>query len=148
MRDGVLVYECAVAAACPGGAVRGVTGASHQIQPGYYGLSPDESARIDPLGIGPSRALVDYWQKYPKPNDAGTLDGFNLMGYRFAAPIENRFKTLVGRADYTLSGTQRLFARVNLMHDAIESARRSFPARRRPRPSACATGGSRRGTTG
>ena len=97
LRDGILVYQCAVAAACAGGTVRGLTGASHQIQAGYYGLSPAELAAIDPLGLGPSRALVQYWQQYPTPNDPGT-DGLNVMAYRFAAPVENNFKTFVGRA--------------------------------------------------
>ena len=36
------IYPCAVAAACPEGQCAGLTGAAHQIQPGYYGLSPAE----------------------------------------------------------------------------------------------------------
>ena len=39
MRDGVLVYPCAIAAECPGGSVRGFNN-SHSIAPGNYGLSP------------------------------------------------------------------------------------------------------------
>jgi hypothetical protein len=35
-RDGVLQYQCAVASACPGGAVQGFSG-SHQIAPGWFG---------------------------------------------------------------------------------------------------------------
>ena len=121
LRDGIVVYQCAVPTACPGGTVRGVTGVSHQIQAGYYGLSPAELATLDPLGIGPSRALVDYWQQYPKPNDQGT-DGVSMMAYRFAAPIQNRFNTLVSRVDASISGNHRLFGRVNLMHDDIQAA--------------------------
>ena len=121
LRDGVVVYQCAVAAQCPGGTVRGVTGSSHEIQPGYYGLSPAELAAIDPLGLGPNGPLLQQARQYPSPNDPGT-DGHNLMAYRFAAPIDNRFKTLVGRVDYTLSDEHRLFARFNGMHDDTQAA--------------------------
>ncbi len=60
MRDGVLIYQCAVAALCPGGSVRGVAN-NHSIPSGYYGMSPAEIAAIDPLGIGPSRAALEYF---------------------------------------------------------------------------------------
>ena len=60
MRDGVLVYPCAVAAECPGGTVRGFNN-SHTIAPGNYGLSPWRPGRLDPLGIGPSRLATDYF---------------------------------------------------------------------------------------
>ena len=121
LRDGILIYECADTAACPAATVRGVTGAAHQIQLGYYGLSPAELASIDPLGIGANPAVMQYWKPYPSPNDAG-VDRLNLMAYRFAAPTETRFRTLVGRVDYSYSGSHRLFARANLMHDDIEAA--------------------------
>ncbi len=121
LRDGILVYQCADPAACPGGTVRGVTGASHTVKPGYYGLLPAEMAAIDPLGVGPNLAMLQYWQQYPRPNDPGT-EGLNQMAFRFAAPSENLFKTLVGRADYSVSGAHRLFGRVNVMRDHIEAA--------------------------
>ena len=47
-RDGVLIYQCAVASACPGGSVRGFAN-THTVAPGFYGLTPAELARIDPL---------------------------------------------------------------------------------------------------
>ena len=64
MRDGVLVYPCAVAAECPGGSVRGFNN-SHAIAPGNYGLSPGDLAVLDPLGIGPSRLATDYFEPVP-----------------------------------------------------------------------------------
>jgi hypothetical protein len=119
-RDGVLQYECASAAACPGGTVQGFTG-NHSIEPGWYGLSPAEIAAIDPLGIGPSRAASDYFNLYPSPNEPG-LDGKNIMDYRFAAPIKNDFKTFISRLDYRINGNQSLFARLNIQDDAVNSA--------------------------
>jgi hypothetical protein len=55
-------------------------------------LSPGDLAVLDPLGIGPSRLATDYFSQYPTPNDPG-IDGLNLVGYRFAAPIQNTFNT-------------------------------------------------------
>ena len=63
--------------------------------------SPSEIAGLDPLGIGPSRAVADHFKKYPLPNDPGR-DGINYMGYRFSAPIENEFNTDHHRFDYLL----------------------------------------------
>ena len=119
MRDGVLVYPCAVAGECPGGTVRGFNNA-HTIAPGHYGLSPGDLAVLDPLGIGPSRLATDLFNQYPAPNDPG-IDGLNLAGYRFAAPISNTFNTGIGRVDYRMSGNHSLFGRFNLQDDEIVS---------------------------
>ena len=120
MRDGVLVYPCAVPAQCPGGTVQGFT-ASHAIPAGHYGLTPGELAQLDPLGIGPSRLATEYFQRYPVPNDPG-IDSLNLVGYRFAAPVENRFNTFIGRTDYRMTGNHSFFARFNLQDDAVLTA--------------------------
>jgi len=121
LRDGILQYTCAEPGACPGGSVRGVSGASHPIQPGYYGLSPAELRAIDPLGIGANAAVLEYWKAYPTPNNPG-FDGVNTMAYRFAAPIENQFRTFVSRADYAVGTSHRIFGRLNLMRDRVDAA--------------------------
>lgn len=120
MRDGVLIYQCAVAALCPGGTVRGFSN-THQVPAGFYGLTPAESARIDPLGVGPSRAASQYWSQFPVPNDPGR-DGRNIMGYRFNSPIENLFRTYIGRVDYRMTSNQSLFGRFNFQDDEVASA--------------------------
>ncbi len=120
MRDGVLLYQCAVASACPGGSAQGFS-SSHAVPAGWYGLNPSEIAAIDPLAIGPSRAASQYFKQFPSPNDTGT-DGKNLMAFRFAAPIENDFNTLISRVDYRLTTQQTLFARFNLQDDTINAA--------------------------
>jgi hypothetical protein len=119
-RDGVIMYRCAVAAACPGGSVQGFTN-SHAVQNGWYGLSPSEIATLDPLGIGPSLAASQYFKQYPSPNDPGQ-DGANIMNYRFAAPIKNDFKTLISRVDYRMNGNHSLFGRLNAQDDQINAA--------------------------
>jgi len=111
LRDGVLVYQCASAAACPGGTVQGFTG-SHTIPAGSYGLTPAELTRIDPLHIGPSAATMAYFRQFPSPNQEGTYPG-NIDDFRFAAPIDNTFRTYIARADYRLNGSQSFFGRIN-----------------------------------
>ena len=121
LRDGVLVYVCATAAACPGGTVNGFT-AAHSIPAGRYGLTPAQIAALDPLGIGPSRAVSNHFRQYPMPNDPGR-DGINYMGYRFSAPLENQFNTTITRFDYLLDrgGNHKLFARTGMQDDTINS---------------------------
>ena len=117
MRDGVLIYRCAVASACPGGTVQGLR-SSHTVAPGTYGLTPAELRRVDPAGVGVSQFAVNYWQQYPLPNFDGR-DALNIMGYRFAAPLENQFNTVISRGDYRISGSQSLFGRFNTQSDEI-----------------------------
>jgi hypothetical protein len=118
MRDGVLVYPCATPGQCPATTVAGFS-ASHAIPAGFHGMSPAELAAIDPLHIGPSLAASQVFQQYPVPNDPG-IDGFNLVGYRFAAPVQNTFNTTIGRADYRM-GNQSFFGRLNFQDDTVNS---------------------------
>ncbi len=114
-RDGVLMYQCAVASQCPGGTVRGFS-STHDVEAGWYGLSPSQVAAIDPLGIGPSRAASELFKEYPSPNEPG-LDGHNIKDYRFAAPITNDYNTIIARVDYRVSSNGSLFGRVNVQDD-------------------------------
>ena len=120
MRDGVLMYQCATAGACPGGSVRGATG-NHTVPAGWYGMTPAEIAAIDPLGVGPSQAALQYFRQFPAPNDPGR-DNRNLMDYRFAAPIENDFFNLVSRVDYKAADNHSFFARIGKQDDTINTA--------------------------
>jgi hypothetical protein len=117
MRDGVLIYGCDDPSACPATSVQGFSG-SHAVPAGFYGLTPAQLTAIDPLHLGPSRAASEIFNKYPHPNDPG-LDGFNIVGYRFASPIQNRFNTYIGRVDYRPTSSQSLFGRFNVQDDAI-----------------------------
>jgi hypothetical protein len=119
LRDGVLVYVCGVASACPGGTVRGFS-ETHTIPAGRYALTPAEIATLDPLAIGPSRAVSDHFKKYPLPNDPGR-DGINYMGYRFSAPIKNDYNTYITRFDYLMdaNGNHKLFFRSGKQDDTI-----------------------------
>jgi hypothetical protein len=114
-RDGVLIYRCADATACPGGSVAGLT-TTHAVAAGFYGMTPADLTRVDPLHIGPSLKASEIFRQYPSPNDQGR-DGRNIMGYRFAAPIDNDFRTYISRFDYKMAANQSLFGRMNFQND-------------------------------
>lgn len=69
-------------------------------------------------GIGVSQAMLKYFQAYPMPNDNAVGDGFNFVGYRFAAPTPAGFDTDVLRLDYniTADGSEKLFWRGQLQN--------------------------------
>ena len=79
IRDGVLMYQCAVASACPGGSAQRLQLVARG--PGRLVRSdPSQIAAIDPLGIGPSRAASQYFQAVPVAERDGNRrqepDGF------------------------------------------------------------------------
>lgn len=127
-RDGVLVYQCANAALCPGGTVNGLAN-SHTIQPGFYGLTPAELAAIDPLGIGPNLAAIAQFQQYPTSNSSGTFDAVNLRGFTFAGPVKNFFRTWIARADYNIdsNANHTIYWRGTLHDDNFVVATQQFP---------------------
>ncbi|HET9261613.1 MAG TPA: carboxypeptidase-like regulatory domain-containing protein [Vicinamibacterales bacterium] len=123
-RDGVMIYQCDDRdgfASCPTSAtsVTGVSGAAYSVPAGSYGLSPAEIAALDPLGIGPNAALLGYWAQYPTEiNDSSVGDGVNIVGHRFAAPIDNTFNTYISKLDFN-AGNHTFFLRGTVQDDAV-----------------------------
>ncbi|MGB7147745.1 MAG: carboxypeptidase-like regulatory domain-containing protein [Terriglobales bacterium] len=115
--DGVIQYQCSVASQCPGGSVMGASGASYPVQPGYYGLGyvggQSALAQMDPLGIGPSSAMLNYFKMYPAPNDFTVGNEVNFAGYRFPGRQLISENWYIGRLDYklTANGNHTLFFR-------------------------------------
>src|SRR4029079_18601989 len=99
--------------------VQGFT-SSHPVPAGYHGMTPAELTAVDPLQLGPSQLVSDWFKQYPDSNDPG-LDVYNIVGFRFASPIENRFNTYIGRIDYRANEGQSFFGRFNFQDDAIVS---------------------------
>jgi len=110
---------------------QGTTGCG-PIQAGFYALSPAQVTSIDPEStdsnwtgpIGPNPAVLAYDQLLPDPNDSGSFDQLNILGYRFGAPVKNLFNTAVVRADIHLDHADKhtIFWRGTLMHDTINDA--------------------------
>ena len=125
-RDGVMIYKCvdrAGFAPCPTSAtsVTGVSGRAYTVPAGSYGLSPAEISAIDPLGIGPNAAMLRYWSQYPTDiNDTSAdSDGVNVVGHRFAAPIDNLFNTYIGKLNFNAGSNHALFVRSTLQDDTV-----------------------------
>lgn len=89
---------------------------------GVQALNAQQLAAMDPLGIGPNPTVLNFFKSYPLPNDPGAGDGLNYSGYRFAAPIHNKYNAYISRLDYTLTqdGRHTLFFRGNLQTDQTQ----------------------------
>ena len=76
---------------------------------------------IDPLGIGPGPAALDYFRSYPSPNDSTVGDGLNTAGYRFTASTPLVWNTLISKVDWNVdkNSAHRMFARTNYQRDSI-----------------------------
>ena len=152
MRDGVLIYGCDNPGDCPATSVQGFA-PSHAVPAGYHGMTPAELTAVDPLHLGPSQAVSDIFKQYPSPNDPG-LDGYNIVGFRFASPIENRFNTYIGRIDYRHSRRPELLRTLQLPGRRRRGSVQQFPGQaaeqhaegRRARVSRSATTGCSRRT--
>lgn len=111
LREGIMRYQyCSVDVDSNGGCPGDVR---------VQALSPQDLAALDPLHVGPSATMLDFFKTYPLPNDVGTGDGLNYSGYRFAAPVKNRYDTYIARLDYVLTqnGKHTIFWRGNLQND-------------------------------
>ncbi len=81
-------------------------------------LSPtDIRTRIDPAGIGPNAAVLRLFQSYPEPNDFALGDGFNIVGYRFTAPVGLTWRTYIARFDYSINSKHNVFVRGQMQND-------------------------------
>jgi TonB dependent receptor-like, beta-barrel len=123
-RDGVMIYQCderAGFAACPTSptSVTGISGTTYAVPAGSYGLSPAQIAAIDPLGIGPNAAMLQYWSQFPTDiNDSSVGDGVNVVGHRFAAPIANKFDTYISKLTFN-AGNHSVFWRGTMQDDTV-----------------------------
>ena len=93
-------------------------------------LSATDLAALDPAGTGFDSSVISYIStRYPINSTANAAvdlsggDGVNTAGYRFTyANPDNRI-TYVGRVDYNLTPTQRIFGRFTITRrNTIESA--------------------------
>lgn len=118
LRQGIIQYQCLTASQCPGGSVVGENGQSYSVQPGYYALGPAQLKQMDPLGIGPSQVVLNYFNKtYPEPNDFSVGNVVNYAGYRFGAPEKNSDNYYIGRLDYRVNDKNSLFFRWTSVDD-------------------------------
>lgn len=122
LADGVLVYQCAVASACPGGTVQGLT-SSHTISAGNFGLPPTAGSgpsvqSLDPAGLGVNPAMVAYMAQLPAGNSpaSGFDGGLAFNGLNFDTTLPTKSNLYTARMDYNLTqnGRQSIFVRGSL----------------------------------
>ena len=120
-RNGYIQYRCRTAADCPASTVT-VGGRTFNISAGVRALSPAELGTVDPLGLGSNPAVLEHFRRYPEPNDPGR-DGLNIVGFRFAAPIQEDQNTAILRTDFNIdrTGNHTVFWRGNLQDDTRSS---------------------------
>lgn len=113
LRDGIVGYQCANPASCPGGSVTGISGTTYTVQPGTFMLNNNQLTAMDPLGLGADPASLTFFNSFPLPNDTTVGDPPNFDGYRFAAPTTTHENWMIGRVDYKLTsnGNNSLFIR-------------------------------------
>ena len=74
-----------------------------------------QSAMLDPLHAGFDTDVLTFMNgRYPAPNDPTQGDGVNTEGLRFTYPQPDIETTYVGRIDYNLTRTQKIFGRFTI----------------------------------
>ncbi|HEY0760538.1 MAG TPA: carboxypeptidase-like regulatory domain-containing protein [Acidisarcina sp.] len=92
-------------------------------------LSGAQVAALDPAGIGFDPALLSFiTSRYPQANDLSQGDGVNTGGYRFTYPTPDLQTSYVGRIDYALTPTQRLFGRFTINRQNAVQSIPTFPS--------------------
>jgi hypothetical protein len=86
-------------------------------------LSGSQVAALDPGKVGfDAGELAFINSRYPIANDYSQGDGVNTGGYRFTTPTPDNTITYVGRIDYNLTPTQKIYGRFSINHrDATSS---------------------------
>ena len=78
-------------------------------------LSGSQIKTLDPAGIGLDAAEMSFISsRYPAANDLSRGDGVNTGGYRFTYPAPDNNVNYIGRIDYNLTSTQKVFGRFNI----------------------------------
>ena len=91
-------------------------------------LTVAQVAALDPQGVGFNTPELTFIAgRYPTANDPTQGDGVNTGGYRFTAPTPDNAITYVGRIDYNLTPTQKIFGRFTINRENSIYALQEFP---------------------
>jgi hypothetical protein len=78
-------------------------------------INATQATAFDPADIGFNPSVLAFLAKrYPAPNDPTQGDGVNTEGLRFSYPEPDLNTTYVGRVDYNLTKTQKIYGRVTI----------------------------------
>ena len=91
-------------------------------------LSVAQVKKLDPAGIGfDTGELAFIAGRYPAANDLTQGDGVNTGGYRFTYPTPDNSINYVGRIDYNLSKTHKVFGRFTINRENSTESLPVFP---------------------
>jgi hypothetical protein len=72
-------------------------------------------------GCGPDPNVEALFNQYPHSNSTAVGDGFNFVGYTFAAPTPGSLNTYVAKFDFNLTQNQHVFVRGGMQGDNLGS---------------------------
>jgi Carboxypeptidase regulatory-like domain len=82
----------------------------------------------DPAQLGVDQSWLAFINKrFPQPNLTSGGDGLNSIGYTFDAPNNDLETNYVGRADYTMNDSMKLFARFSISREDSIFQPNEFP---------------------
>src|SRR6185437_11917908 len=77
-------------------------------------------------GLAPALTSL-FSSRYPDPNDFSVGDGINSAGFRFNAPNPLKENDYLGRADFNINNSNKLFARFNFTNITAINFLNQFP---------------------
>jgi len=82
---------------------------------------------FDPAGIGiDTNWVTGFDARFPHSNNSNSGDGVNSGGYNFNAPDNDNLTTYVGRIDYNLNQSMKLFGRFTISRENAVEAPNEF----------------------
>ena len=70
-----------------------------------------------PAGCGPDPNVEALFNQYPQPNSTAVGDGYNFVGYTFAAPTPGSLNTYIAKFDFNINQNQHVFVRGGMQGD-------------------------------
>src|SRR5580704_11484549 len=70
-----------------------------------------------PAGCGPDPNVEALFNQYPQPNSTAVGDGYNFVGYIFAAPTLGSLNTYIAKFDFNINQNQHVFVRGGMQGD-------------------------------
>ncbi len=104
-RDGIVEYPCATSSQCPATTVQGLSGKTYNVAAGNYALDPATIQMMDPLHVGVSPVIQQFFNGgyWPHGNSTNAGDGLNTVGYVFSSPIGLTQNWYIGKMDYNIT---------------------------------------------
>ena len=91
-------------------------------------VGPQELANRLGYAPGVNPASLAALNSYPVPNDTSAGDGINTSGYRFNAPLKDKYDTFITKFDYVLNDKHSFFVRGQLQDD-VQNGEPQFAGR-------------------